>query len=138
AQQAAERLAGELRQAVQQERDKAEAAGRELAAVRRDTETRLAAMGKAVVTAGESQQAVERTANELRQTLQQERDKVHALAQDLAAARREMQTQKVAADKAGAPADDWQQAAERTATELRQALQQERDKTEALARELTA
>jgi hypothetical protein len=83
--------------------------------------------------AGEATRAkevAERTADELRQALQQEHGKAEMLAGDLAKARSELETQ--AATKA---ADD-DAAQKRHLAELRQALQQEHEKAETLAGDL--
>src|SRR5262245_8222829 len=67
------------------------------------------------------------------QALKQEREKAESLARDLAATRRELETQAAALKKAGDRTAETQQL-----TEVRQALQDERGKAEGLARELTA
>jgi hypothetical protein len=136
ARQAAERSAVELRQAVQQERDKAEALTRDLAAARREIETQTEAVRTAGSEAAQARAAAERTAATARQALQEERARADTLARDLDAARREIAAQVAASGKSGDEAARLQQAAERAAAERRQALQQEHDKAEQLAREL--
>jgi hypothetical protein len=136
ARQAAERSAVELQQAVQQERDKAEALTRDLAAARREIETRTEAVRTAGSEAAQARAAAERTAATARQALQEERARADTLARDLDAARREIEAQVAASGKSGDEAARLQQVAERAAAERRQALQQEHDKAEQLAREL--
>ena len=98
----AESIATELRQSLQQERDRAEALARDLATTRREIDTITALTSKADEDAAQIMQALERTATELRQSLQRERDRAEALARDLATARREIETHTAAlASKAG-------------------------------------
>ncbi|HEX2887877.1 hypothetical protein [Vineibacter terrae] len=136
--QAGERAAAELRQSLQQEHDRAEALARDLAAARREIQAQAAQSSKAGDAAILERQAGERAAAEMRQSLQQEHDRAEALARDLAAARREVQAQAAQSSKAGDDATQSRQAAERTAAELRQALQQARDRSEVLAGDLAA
>jgi hypothetical protein len=138
ARQAAERSAVELRQAVQQERDKAETLTRDLAAARREIDSRTAAARTAASEAAQATEAAESTAATARQALQEERARSDALARDLDAARREIEAQVAASGKSGDEAARLQKAAERAAAEFRQALQQEHDKAEQLARELAS
>jgi peptidoglycan hydrolase-like protein with peptidoglycan-binding domain len=86
--------------------------------------------------AAQAKEAAERSAATARQALQEERARADSLARDLASARREIEAQVAASGKSGDEATRLQQAAERAAAELRQALQQEHDKAEQLAREL--
>jgi hypothetical protein len=81
-----------------------------------------------------------------RQALDEERARSAALASELAMARREIETQAASLRKAGDEAKQFKQAdeeavqlkqaAESAMAELRQSLQQERDRTEAMARDL--
>jgi hypothetical protein len=134
--QAAESTAAELRQSLQQERDKAAVLARDLATARRELDTRVTPAGNASDEAAQIKQAAERTTTELLQSLRQERDRAEVLARDLATARRERDTQATLARNASDQAAQSKQAAENTTTELRQALQQERDRAETLAKQL--
>src|SRR5205809_848974 len=80
---------------------------------------------------GLSQVAIERDRAKL--ALKQERDTSEGLAKELAAARREAETQAAAAKKAADRTAETQQLAE-----MQQALKQEHDKAEGLAKELAA
>src|SRR6266576_3162324 len=112
--QAAESAAAELRQSLQ----------RELGWVR-DLDQ-----------AAQLKQAAESATAELRQSLQEEHDRAEALAGELAAARRAIETQAALSSKTGAEAAQLNQAAESAKAELRQSLKKEHDRAEALASEL--
>ena len=136
--QAAESATAELRQSLQQERDRAEALAQDLATARRELAKSTALASKADDDAARIKRAAESTATELRQSLQQERGKAEALAQDLATAQREIDKHTALASKAGDDAAQIKLAAESTTAELRQSLQQERGKAEALAQDLAS
>jgi hypothetical protein len=73
---------------------------------------------------------------DLRKSLQQERDRASRLEQDLAAARRDVETQTALTAKAGDEAARLKRATESGSAELRQSLQQERDRAARLERDL--
>ena len=77
-----------------------------------------------------------RSADEQGQALREAQGNAEKLATELAAARREVQSQVSVASSARDEAAGVKEAAERSADEQRRALQQERDKTEKLATEL--
>ncbi|SHL05236.1 hypothetical protein SAMN05444159_4869 [Bradyrhizobium lablabi] len=128
--QAGENTAAEL----QQERDRAEASSRELAIARREIETNAALLNEARDDAAQFKQTSERVTAEL----QQEHDRVEALASELAKARREVETQAAQLRKADGEAAQLRQAAASATAELQQSLQQERNRAEAMARDLEA
>jgi hypothetical protein len=97
----------------QKERESAEAMALELAMARREIETKVALLNKAHDDAAKFNQTVERTTTER----QQERESADAVARELATARREIETNVALLNKVR---DDA-----------------ERDRTEALSRELT-
>ncbi|WP_334404895.1 hypothetical protein [Bradyrhizobium sp. AZCC 2289] len=134
--QAAETATAELRQALQKERDRAEALAGELAKARRDIETQLALPSKARDQAAQRNQAAEKATAELRQSLKTEHDRAEALTGELAKARRDLETQLALSSKAGDEAVQVKKAAESATAELRQSLQKERDRAEALTSEL--
>ncbi len=136
--QTAESTTEELRQSLRQERGKAEALAQDLATARREFDTHAKQTRDASDEAARIKQAAESTTAELRGSLQQERDKVAALAQDLATARREIDTHAKQTRDASDEATQIKQAAESTTAELRRSLQQERDKVVALAQDLAA
>jgi hypothetical protein len=72
----------------------------------------------------------------LRKSLQQERDRASRLEQDLAAARRDVETQTALTAKAGDEAARLKRATESGSAELRQSPQQERDRAARLERDL--
>src|SRR6202165_3162109 len=90
----------------------------------------------------EKEQRTEVLANELaaelRQSLQRERDRAEALASELASARRDVETQVALSSKKGHEPAQLKQAAESATAELRQSLQREHDRAEALASELAS
>jgi hypothetical protein len=72
----------------------------------------------------------------LRQSLQREHDRAETLASELASTRRDVEAQVALLSKKGDEAAQLKQAAESTIAALRQSLQQERDRTAAMARDL--
>lgn len=136
AQQAAERTAIELREAVQQERDKAEPLIRDLAAARREIETQIATGRAAKGEVARVQEDAFRATQELQRSEQRQRERADALERDLAAVRSEVASQVAGLSKFREEATRLQQTAERSADELRQALQQERENVEKIGRQL--
>jgi hypothetical protein len=163
--QAAESATAELLQSVQREHDRAEALATELAKARRDLETQVALSSKKGDEAAQFKQAAESATAELRQSLQREldwlrdldeaaqlklaaataelrqslqreHDRAEALATELAKARRDIETQVALSSKKGDEAAQLKQAAESATAELRQSLQREHDRAEALVTEL--
>ena len=114
------RAAQERRQSEQQERERADALERDLAAVGRDIAAQVAGWNKLIDDGMRLQQASERTTTELRQALQQERENAEKLAGELATARSELKTQAAALTTAG-DETAWNQ---QQLTDLRQGLQQ--------------
>ena len=119
-------------QALAGERERGAMLASELAIARRDFETKAALLSKAADEASQLRQTAEATATELRQSLSQERDRVAALARELATARRDLETKVALSSKAGEEAEQLRQAA-KAATADRE---QERSKSAALARDL--
>src|SRR6266478_8041294 len=123
---AAEAARIKQRQALGQERDRADALARELTSLRAELDTARIAGSQAV-------QAPEAEIKQ-KQALEQERGRADALARELTSLRAEFDAARIAgpeAAKAAAAAVEQQQA-------LKQELKQERDKAEAVARELTS
>jgi hypothetical protein len=133
---AAETATAELRQSLQNEHNRAEALASELAKARRDIETQLALPSKARDQAAQRNQAAEKATAELRQSLKAEHDRAEALTGELAKARRDLETQLALSSKAGDEAVQVKKAAESATAELRQSLQKEHDRAEALNGEL--
>jgi hypothetical protein len=134
--QVAESAAAELRQSLQREHDRAEALASELANARRNVGTQMALSSKKGDEAAQLKQAAESATAELRQSLQREHDRAETLASELASARRAVEAQVALLNKKGDEAAQLKQAAESAIAELRQSLQQERDRTEVMARDL--
>ena len=90
ARQAMTASAEQQRRALDEAQARAAALASELAGTRREVETQAAQLKTADRAATQQRQAAERTIAELRQSLQQERDKIGAMARDLAPSRRPM------------------------------------------------
>jgi septal ring factor EnvC (AmiA/AmiB activator) len=135
--QTAESAAAELNGSLQQERKRVENLTQDLAAARRDVAKQAAMAARASDDATRLKQAAEDTAAGLQRDLQQEHDRTQALTQDLAAARRDLEANTALANKANAEIVRQKQAAESDSAKLKQSLQQEHDRAEALAESLS-
>ncbi|WP_246756884.1 hypothetical protein [Bradyrhizobium neotropicale] len=135
---ASESSAAELQKILQQERERAERLEQDLAAARRDVETQTALAAKASEEASRLKQAGESSAAELHRSLQEERGRVERLEQDLAAARRDVETRTALAAKASEDASRLKQAGESSAAELQRSLQEERERSSRLEQDLAA
>jgi hypothetical protein len=129
---AAESSAAELRKTMMRER--AERLERDIARMRGDADARTAPAATAKDEASQPRQAADMA--ELQKSLQKERERAVRLEQDLAAARREAETQTALAAKAGDEATRLKHVAEQGAAELRTSLQQERGRVARLERDL--
>lgn len=134
----------ELLQHLEQEHDRAEWLVQDLDAARREVETQKTLAAKAVQEASRLKeasrlnQAGESGAAELQASLQQERERSARLEQDLAALRRDVETQTALAMEAGEEASRLKQAAESGAAELQKSLQQERERSARQEQDLAA
>ena len=135
--QASESSEAELQKSLQQERERSARLEQDLAAARRDVETQTALAAKASEEASRLKQASESSEAELQKSLQQERERSARLEQDLAAARRDVETQTALAAKATEEVPRAKRAAEADAAELRQSMQKERERADALAQGLS-
>jgi hypothetical protein len=125
----------ELLQRLEQQRDRAEWLEQGLAAARRDVETQTALTAKAVEETARVKQAAQ-SGPELQNSLQQARERAERLALELAAARRDVETQTALAARASEEAARTRQEAERESAGLRSSLQQERARAERLESDL--
>ncbi|HWX05792.1 MAG TPA: hypothetical protein VN065_08170, partial [Bradyrhizobium sp.] len=130
--QTADSDAGKLKK----ERERGQRLQEDLGVARREVETQTALAAKARTEATELKQGRESGAAELQKSLQKERERAVRLEQDLAAARREAETQTALAAKAGDEATRLKHVAEQGAAELRTSLQQERGRVARLERDL--
>jgi septal ring factor EnvC (AmiA/AmiB activator) len=128
----------DLQKSLQQERDRADRMGRDLAAMRRDVETQTALVAKAGAEASQFKKTAEAGLAELRKSLQQEHERASRLEQDLVAARRDVETQTALVAKAGAEASQFKKTAEAGLAELRKSLQQEHERASQLEQDLVA
>jgi hypothetical protein len=126
----------ELQQSLHQEREKSAALTAELSKVRGDLDAMLALSSKFQNDAVQRWEAAEISAEELRQSLQQEQARAAALTNELTGAHSESETQAAQQRKAVDDAAQQKQTAEATIAELRQSLQQEQERTAALTREV--
>lgn len=127
----------ELLQQLGQEHDQAERLERDLAAARRDVEVQTALLARAVEEITRVKQAAQSDAAELQNSLRQDRERMKRLEQDLAATRRDLETQTALMAKAGDKSSQLKQFAESEVAELRRSMQKERDRADALANDLS-
>ncbi|MGY3234555.1 MULTISPECIES: hypothetical protein [unclassified Bradyrhizobium] len=136
--QAGASAVAELQASLQQERERSARLEQDLVAARRDLDTQTALATKAGEEASELKHASESNALELRNAVQQQSDRSARLEQDLVAARRDIETQTALATKAGEEASQLKHAWESNALELRNALQQQSDRSARLEQDLAA
>jgi hypothetical protein len=105
------------RRALEEERARSAALTNELAIARREIETQVTLLRKAVDEAVQLKQATERSMAELRQSLQQERDRVEAPAQGLESTRHPIGVRIALERAANSPINQVKQAAEAAAAE---------------------
>ncbi|MCK1511762.1 hypothetical protein IVB22_04130 [Bradyrhizobium sp. 190] len=135
--QASESNEAELQNSLQQGRERSARLEQDLAAARGDAETQMALAAKASEEASRLKQASESSEAELQKSLQQERERFARLQQDLATARRDVETQTALAAKATEEVPRAKRAAEADAAELRKSMQKERERADALAQGLS-
>jgi hypothetical protein len=121
---------------LKQEREHAALLEQDLAAARQDVETQRALVAKPATEVSQFKQTRDGGGADLRTSLQQERERANRLEQDLASARRDVETQVAFAAKASEEVTKFKQEAEKGSAELRQSLQKENEKAETLAQEL--
>ena len=119
-------------QMLEEERARSAALASELAKARGEVETQAALLRKA----GEESVQLKQVAESAGQTLEEERARSAALMSELAKAHGDVETQAALLRKAGEDSVQLKQVAERAIMEMRQSLQQERQRTEAMTRDL--
>ncbi|MBR1197411.1 hypothetical protein JQ574_15530 [Bradyrhizobium sp. AUGA SZCCT0158] len=124
---AGESGAAELQKSRQQERERSVRLEQELAAARREVEAQTALAAKAGAEASRLKAAAESGVAELQKALQQERERSARLEQDIAAARRDIETQTALAAKAGEEASRRKQGTVASAAESRRSMQKEHE-----------
>ncbi|MGY4320567.1 hypothetical protein [Bradyrhizobium sp. JR3.5] len=134
--QGAEAMQPEAQQSSEKERRRAEGLANELARAQQIIGMQIAQANRARDQATQLSQAADSGMAELRQSLHKEHDRAAALAGELAKARRDFETQLALSSKARDEAAQAKRAAESVTAELRQSLQTERDRAEALTGEL--
>jgi len=131
----AERDAAGLTKSLQQERERSAQLDKDLGAARRDVATQTALASKANEKASQAKGQAESDAAALRKSLQQERERAAQLDKDLAAARSDAKTAQ--ASNASPDAAKLKQVADTRSAGLKEALQKEHERAEALARDLS-
>ena len=133
---ASERSGVEQQTSLQQERERSARLEQDLAAARREVETQTALAAEASDEASRLKQVGASSEAELQKSLQEERGRSAELERSLATARRDIETQTAQATKATEEVVRSKQAVEADAAQLRQSIQKERNKVEALGQEL--
>lgn len=133
----AEKNAAEPTKSFQQERERAEQLEKDLGDARRDVATQMALVSKAHEEADQAKRSAENAATGLRTSLQREGERAGQLEKDLAAARRDVETQTALVSKASRDATQLKQVADSEAANLKQSLQKEHERAEALTKELS-
>lgn len=128
----------DLRKSLQQEHDRANGLEQELVAARREVATQTALAAKAADQASQLKTTADAGSVDLHKSLQQEHDRGSVLERDLAAARRDLETQTALAAKASDEASQLKATADAGSAELRKSLEQERDRGSVLERDLAA
>jgi hypothetical protein len=135
--QVSEQGSAELKGSLQKEHERAEALAKDLSTAHATIYAYEAQTRKASDQAAKSQQAGENDATALRQSLQQEQERAGRLERELAAARRDVESQTALVAKASEDAVRSKDAAQSGSAELRRALQKEQERTEALVQNLS-
>ncbi|MBR0714849.1 hypothetical protein [Bradyrhizobium liaoningense] len=125
----------ELQESLPQERSKSTSLTSKFDDARAGPETTAALPSRAQDDTVQRMHAAESAAQELRQSLQEEQARSTALVNELAGARREIDTRQAQSRNADDVAAQQRDAAAREIAELQQSLQQERDKSALLAKE---
>src|SRR5262249_12869292 len=117
-------------------RDQAARMERDLAAMRRTVEPQTATATRTVDEASPAKQPANAGLVELQNSLELERDRASKLEQELATARRDVETQTALAEKAGAEASQLRKTADAGTADLRTWLQQEGARASKLDKDL--
>ncbi|WP_342725199.1 hypothetical protein AAFG07_40865 [Bradyrhizobium sp. B097] len=130
--------AADVQKPLAQERERAARLEKELMAARRDVETQSALAAKASDEAAKLKAASQSGAADLQKSLGQEHDRAARLEKDLAAARRDVETQTALAAKASDEAAKLKAASQSGAADLQKSLGQEHDRAARLEKDLAA
>jgi septal ring factor EnvC (AmiA/AmiB activator) len=129
--------AADMQKSLQREHDRASRLEMDLAASRRKVETQTALAAKAGAEASQLKKTTDAAAADMQKSLQREHDRASRLEQHLAASRRDVETQTALATRANAEAGRLKQVADGDSAELKRSLQEEHDRAEALAKDLS-
>jgi len=134
----AESEAVELRASLQQERDHAAQLEKDLASARRDVEAQTTLAAKANQDAARSKQAADDGFAELKRSLQKERDRAGALAENLSMVHTAIYTYEVQARMANGQVAARARSAASSTAELQKSLQQEQARAARLQQDVVA
>ena len=134
--QAEESGSAELKQSLQREHDRAETLEQELSSARTAMYAYEAQARRLSDQATNLKQTEDGTV-ELQNSLKQEQEKRQQLEKDLAAARRDVETQTALASKANEEASQLKQVADHGSADPKRSLQEEHERAEGLARDLS-
>jgi hypothetical protein len=126
----------ELQKSLQQERDRTGQLEWALAAARRDIDAQTERAAKAGDEVAKLTQAAQAGSAEQRRSMQKERERAEALAQDLSMARSKIYAYEAQAAKASEEAAQLEQAKASDTADLKQSQQREHERAEQLARDL--
>ena len=126
------------RESLKRERARAARLEQDLAAARHDVETQTVLATKASAEAAQVKQATKGGGSDLQKSLQEEHARADRLEQDLASARRDVETKTALVIKASDAAARAKQAAESGASDQQKSLQQEHARADRLERDLAA
>ncbi|WP_245283830.1 hypothetical protein [Bradyrhizobium sp. Cp5.3] len=135
--QASQRGAADLKKSLEQEQARAAQLEQDLATARRDLEKQAALATEASDEAAKLKQASQSGAADLQKSLEQEHERAARLEQDLAASRRDVETQAALTAKAGDELARLKLTTEAGAVELRRSMQKEHERADALAQDLS-
>ncbi|WP_143202004.1 hypothetical protein [Bradyrhizobium sp. NAS96.2] len=129
--------AADVQKSLEQEQKRAAKLEQDLQAARRDVETQTALAAKAGDEATRLKKTSQSGAADVQKSLEQEHERAAKLELDLAAARRDVETQSALAAKAGDELAKLKLTTEAGAVELRRSMQKEHERGDALARDLS-
>ena len=136
--QKAQAFASEQKDALERERQRGYVLAQELASAREKVEALMARVDATTAARSQTERTVQAVVTEQKQALEHERQRAPALAYDLTSAREEVETLTARVAATNAARAESLQAVEASAAEQKQAFAHERQRGEALARELTS
>jgi septal ring factor EnvC (AmiA/AmiB activator) len=136
--QAEERDSTELKRSLQKEHERAEGLAKDLSMTHTAIYAYEAQAREATDQGAQLKKAAESGTTDLQKSLQQEHDRASGLERDLAAARRDVETQTALAAKIQTEASELKKRTDAGSADLQKSLQQEHDRASGLERDLAA